>query len=85
MRKKLSGVRFFEEIEKNERKDDFVQIMTVHKAKGLERDDVVVILHVDDVGMSHSSKQSAIMSLEEGAAISMAVMMPPPWVSEIAR
>jgi len=40
MRKRLSGVRFFEEIERNEHKNDFVQIMTVHKAKGLEFDTV---------------------------------------------
>ncbi len=38
MRKRLSGVRFFEEIEKNEHKNGFVQLMTVHKAKGLEFD-----------------------------------------------
>lgn len=38
MRKRLSGIRFFEEVEKNEHKNDFVQLMTVHKAKGLEFD-----------------------------------------------
>ncbi|HSA06973.1 MAG TPA: ATP-dependent helicase [Candidatus Gastranaerophilales bacterium] len=38
MQKKLSGVRFFEEIEKTEHKSDFAQIMTVHKAKGQEFD-----------------------------------------------
>ena len=32
--------------------------------------DVVVILHVDDVGMSHSSNRGAIESVENGAATS---------------
>lgn len=47
--------------------------------------DVVVILHVDDVGMSHSSNRGAIESVENGAATSWAVMMPCPWVPEIAK
>lgn len=38
IRKRLGGVSFFEEIEKNEHKNSFVQVMTVHKAKGLEFD-----------------------------------------------
>ncbi len=38
MRKRLGGVRFFEEMEKNDHKGEFVQVMTVHKAKGLEFD-----------------------------------------------
>jgi chitin disaccharide deacetylase len=51
---------------------------------GWQAEDVVIILHVDDVGMSHSSNMGAIQSVEQGAANSWAVMMPCPWVSEIA-
>ncbi|MDC0266738.1 polysaccharide deacetylase family protein [bacterium] len=47
--------------------------------------DVVVILHVDDVGMSHSSNTGAIQAVEHGLATSWAVMMPCAWVSEIAH
>lgn len=46
---------------------------------------VVVLLHVDDVGMSHSSNLGAIEAVERGVATSWAVMMPCPWVPEIAR
>ena len=46
---------------------------------------IVVILHVDDVGMSHSSNLGAIQSVEKGVATSWAVMMPCTWVSEIAH
>jgi predicted glycoside hydrolase/deacetylase ChbG (UPF0249 family) len=47
--------------------------------------DVVIILHVDDVGMSHSSNLGAIETLEKGVATSCSVMMPCPWVPEIAK
>ena len=46
---------------------------------------VVVILHVDDVGMSHSSNLGATEAVEQGVATSWAVMMPCPWVPEIAQ
>lgn len=52
---------------------------------GWKASDVVVILHVDDVGMSHPSNLGAIESVEKGVATSWAVMMPCPWVPEIAR
>ena len=39
-KKSLSGVKFFNEIEKDDDKYEFVQIMTAHKAKGLEFDTV---------------------------------------------
>jgi len=40
----------------------------------------VLILHVDDVGMSWDSNQGAIQAIEKGVATSMSVMMPCPWV-----
>src|SRR5207245_732981 len=52
---------------------------------GWKPDDVLAILHVDDVGMSHSSNLGAVQALEAGVATSCSVMMPCPWVSEIAQ
>ena len=52
---------------------------------GWKPNDVVVILHVDDVGMSHSSNLGAIETVEKGVATSWSVMMPCPWVPEIAK
>ena len=40
----------------------------------------VVILHVDDVGMSYDSNLGAIQAMENGVANSLSVMMPCPWV-----
>jgi predicted glycoside hydrolase/deacetylase ChbG (UPF0249 family) len=58
---------------------------TFSERLGWSSEDVVVILHVDDVGMSHPSNQGGIESVERGVANSWSVMMPCPWVSEIAR
>ena len=52
---------------------------------GWKPNDVVVILHVDDMGMSHSSNLGGIETVEKGVATSWSVMMPCPWVPEIAK
>ncbi len=51
---------------------------------GWNKGDRVVILHVDDAGMSHASNRGAIEALEEGLATSVSVMMPCGWVPEFA-
>jgi hypothetical protein len=40
----------------------------------------VLLLHVDDAGMSLESNEGAIAALTKGAATSVSVMMPCPWV-----
>lgn len=40
----------------------------------------VLILHVDDAGMSYDSNEGAANSITKGAANSVSVMMPCPWV-----
>ena len=44
----------------------------------------VLILHVDDAGMSAASNRGTIRAIEEGVANSFSVMMPTPWVTQIA-
>lgn len=50
---------------------------------GWKTTDRVIILHVDDVGMSFESNEGAIRALEQGVASSWSVMMPCPWVPGI--
>ena len=45
----------------------------------------VVILHVDDAGMSYASNQGAIQSMEKGVATSCSIMMPTPWAASMAK
>lgn len=59
--------------------------ITFAERLGWKPKDVVVILHVDDVGMSHSSNLGGIETVEKGVATSWSVMMPCPWVPEIAK
>lgn len=40
----------------------------------------VIILHVDDVGMSYESNDGAIQSIEKGVATSLSMMMPCSWI-----
>lgn len=47
--------------------------------------DRVVIIHVDDAGMSHDSNQGAIKAITQGVATSTSIMTPCPWTSEIAH
>ena len=47
---------------------------------GYPKNAKVVILHVDDVGMSFDSNEGAINALTKGVATSCSVMMPCPWV-----
>ena len=45
----------------------------------------VLILHVDDAGMSFDSNEGAIRAITKGAANSVSVMMPCPWVPAFIR
>ncbi len=52
---------------------------------GWNAGDRVVILHVDDAGMSLQSNRGALGSIQQGVANSMSVMMPCPWVPELVE
>ena len=52
---------------------------------GFAKDDRVLILHMDDAGMSYDSDAGIEQVLEHGAARSLSVMMPCPWVPHIVH
>lgn len=52
---------------------------------GWKPGDRVVLIHVDDAGMSHDSDMGVEKALAAGPATSFSVMMPCPWVPEIVH
>jgi len=52
---------------------------------GYPKNAKVVILHVDDVGMSFDSNEGAINAMTKGVATSCSIMMPCPWVPAFAH
>ena len=52
---------------------------------GWKKEDIVLILHVDDAGMSHASNLGVMQSTEDGVATSFSIMMPCPWVPELMK
>lgn len=57
-----------------------VSEQTYAEKLGYPKGKKVLIIHVDDVGMSYESNQGAIKAIKEGVANSLSVMMPCGWV-----
>jgi hypothetical protein len=61
------------------------QTKTFAERLGWPKGAKVLILHVDDAGMSHDSDEGVEKALTEGVSTSTSVMMPCPWVPEIVK
>lgn len=61
------------------------QDQTLTERLGYKRSDRLLILHADDVGMSHSVNAATIRALTEGVVTCGSVMVPCPWFPEIAE
>jgi predicted glycoside hydrolase/deacetylase ChbG (UPF0249 family) len=51
---------------------------------GYSKDAKLLILHADDVGLSHSENSATVTAFEKGGISSASIMVPCPWFPEIA-
>jgi chitin disaccharide deacetylase len=61
------------------------QTRTLAERLGHPRDAKLLILHADDLGVAHSENAASFDALDKGAINSGSIMMPTPWVTEVAQ
>lgn len=58
---------------------------TLQERLGYSKDAKLLILHADDLGMSHSENAATFYAMEHGSVSSASIMMPTPWITEAAN
>jgi predicted glycoside hydrolase/deacetylase ChbG (UPF0249 family) len=61
------------------------QTRTVAERLGHPRGSKLLILHADDLGVAHSENAASFDALDKGIVNSASVMIPTPWVTEVAE
>jgi predicted glycoside hydrolase/deacetylase ChbG (UPF0249 family) len=60
------------------------QQQTIAERLGYPRDAKLLIIHADDLGFAHSADAASFDAMDSGAITSASIMMPTPWVTEVA-
>lgn len=60
------------------------QTKTAAERLGYPADAKLLILHADDLGVAHSENVASFAALDSGAVSSASIMIPTPWVTEVA-
>lgn len=60
------------------------QTRTIAERLGHPADSKLLIIHADDLGVSHSVDAASFDALDKGAISSVSAMVPTPWITEVA-
>jgi chitin disaccharide deacetylase len=60
------------------------QTKTIAERLGYPRDAKLLILHADDLAVTHSEDAASLAALDKGAITSASIMIPCPWLTEVA-
>ena len=61
------------------------QVNNIAEKLGYDKDAKLLIIHADDIGVSHSVNLASFNGFKNNAINSGAIMMPTPWVKEVAK
>jgi hypothetical protein len=62
----------------------FGQTKTIAERLGYPRDAKLLIIHADDLAVAHSEDAASFDALDRGAVTSASIMIPCPWLTEVA-